>query len=329
MTGRGAAIAAALTAGVGTAFGALASGASSAPVAHSAACTPVTNIETIIDDSGSMAITDSHKLRVQGVDLLIDALPSSTQMGAIEFGGSFSASTPAADTLFPPRPVGANAAADKSVLDQKINADNGTTDYNAAFAQAQADNPTAKARIFLTDGGHDAGAYMNGHRGGPPTYVVGFGSSASGAGAALLKQIASETGGRYFPQTDSSKLQSVFDSIGALLTCHSLPAQYNDQFSRVGQAKTHSYSVPKGFRRLNFALSWADTSSRFNLGIIGSGYRAGAARLHVTRRSGSTYLLVTVTGVPKGRLKFSVRASRLGKAGAARRVITQITRSRR
>ena len=48
-----------------------------APHAHAtAACTKATNIEAIIDDSGSMSLTDTNRLRVQAMDLLINALPS-------------------------------------------------------------------------------------------------------------------------------------------------------------------------------------------------------------------------------------------------------------
>ena len=48
----------------------------------SAGCTPVTNIEAIIDDSGSMEITDPNKLRVQAMDLLVKTLA-----GGDDFGG--------------------------------------------------------------------------------------------------------------------------------------------------------------------------------------------------------------------------------------------------
>src|SRR4051812_35905470 len=131
-----------------------------APPAAHAACTPATNIEAIVDDSGSMFATDSNRLRVQAMDLLINALDAKTRLGAVEFGGQFSASDPPpADTVFAPDAVGAHAAAMKTALDTKIQADNGATDYNAAFAQSDSDNPTADARIFLTDGGHDIGDY--------------------------------------------------------------------------------------------------------------------------------------------------------------------------
>src|SRR3954467_13919306 len=96
-----------------------------AAVARAAACTPVKNVEAIIDDSGSMAGTDSNRLRVQAMDLLINALDAKTNLGAIEFGSSFDPATPSADVVFPVEPVGANASAMKSALDTKIQADAG------------------------------------------------------------------------------------------------------------------------------------------------------------------------------------------------------------
>ena len=79
------------------------------------------------------------------------------------------------------------------------------------------DNPGAQARIFLTDGGHDVGTYNNGHLTHKvPTYVVGFSSGvAAPEDQQRLQAIASETGGQFFPLTDSSQLQSVMNSIGA------------------------------------------------------------------------------------------------------------------
>src|SRR6476659_2524228 len=91
----------------------------------SAGCTPATNIEAIIDDSGSMAGTDPSTLRVKGLKLLINTLSSGTFLGAVEFGGSFfSGSTPSADTVFKPEAVGPNAATMGAALDAKIMADN-------------------------------------------------------------------------------------------------------------------------------------------------------------------------------------------------------------
>src|SRR5436190_19088980 len=150
----------------GVAVAAVAAAPSSAegPQAQAAAaCAKATNIEAIVDDSGSMSVTDPNRLRVQALDLLINALDPGTTLGAIEFGSDLFGSQPPADVVFTPQPVGPNAAAMKSALDTLIQSDNGSTDYNAAFATGRAANPSAQARIFLTDGAHNQGTYNNGH----------------------------------------------------------------------------------------------------------------------------------------------------------------------
>src|SRR6058998_265787 len=95
----------------GAALVAAATTAAYAAPASQAACTRAKNVQAIIDDSGSMAITDSNRLRVQAMDLLINALDSQAILGADEFGGDFSGGSgpPAADTVFPAEAVGANA----------------------------------------------------------------------------------------------------------------------------------------------------------------------------------------------------------------------------
>ena len=70
--------------------------------AHATRCVRASNIEAIIDDSGSMIATDQDKLRVKGLKLLINTLNPGTFLGAVEFGGKFSPSDPsvASDTVF-------------------------------------------------------------------------------------------------------------------------------------------------------------------------------------------------------------------------------------
>src|SRR5258707_11154568 len=119
------------------------SGASSAR-AHASACVKVSNIEAIIDDSGSMAITDSSTLRVKGVKLLINTLSSGTFLGAVEFGGSFfGGSTPSADTVFKPEAVAPHTAPMAAAPDPKIIADNGGPAHNSPIPHSHAANPKA------------------------------------------------------------------------------------------------------------------------------------------------------------------------------------------
>jgi hypothetical protein len=318
------------------------------PATAASSCVKATNIEAIIDDSGSMAGTDPNRLRVQGLDLLINTLPKSTLLGAVEFGSGLEfLGTPPADTVFPPEPVGANAAAMQASLGQLINADNGATDYNGAFAKADADNPTADARIFLTDGGHNEGPYTEAHLAHPvPTYVIGFGGIVAPEDLARLEKIATDTGGAYFPLEDSSQLQSVMNSVGAALTCQTPPREFIDLLAQ-GQSKTHNVGITGGTKTVQLTLTWANPLDRFALSglkvvsggrtvaLASSPASASASRRHrkprklkVEEKTSSTYTVLTVSHLAKGRLRFRVRAAKLGSGAPKATLTTQVSQSR-
>ncbi|HVO55890.1 MAG TPA: vWA domain-containing protein [Solirubrobacterales bacterium] len=308
--------------------------AARAGASASVSCTKATDIEAIIDDSGSMAITDEDRLRVQAMNLLIDSLSPGTSLGAVEFGGSFLASEPAADTLFPPEAVGPNAAAMRTAMKEKVNADSGLTDYNAAFAQSDLDNPGADARIFLTDGGHDAGEYKNGHLVHPvPTYVIGFGPSfvTKGADSARLKEIANSTGGALFALEDSSDLQAVSNSIAAALTCQTPPQTFKDELAK-GAAKEHTLTIGAATKALQVVLTWASPKDRFKLSgfklvqgkrLIALGRRQPRKLKVTVKASSETFTIVQVSGLSRGKLHFKVRAAKIGSGSPKVKVTTQ------
>ena len=252
---------------------ALAPSSGQAVSARAAACTPVKNVEAIIDDSGSMTVSDSNRLRVQAMDLLINALPDGTQLGAIQFGSSFDPATPSASVVFPVEAIGPNAAAMKSALDTQIQGDDGGTDYNAAFDTGRAANPGAGARIFLTDGGHNSGTYNNTHlnpapQAQTPTYVIGFSAGLAGPDdQARLAKIASDTGGRYFPLPDSSALQSVMNEIETTLSCQTPPKTFNDSLAQ-GKSKAHTVKVGSKSKSAQLALSWTSPLDKFTISGI-------------------------------------------------------------
>lgn len=310
-------------------------GAAAASTASASRCVPAKDIEAIVDDSGSMAITDPNRLRVQAMGLLIDTLPASTQLGAVEFGSALF-EKPAADTVFPPEPVGPNAAAMRSALASLIQADNGATDYNSAFAAADAANPGATARIFLTDGGHDVGAYNEAHLAhNVPTYVIGFGSGlASGEDQARLAKIALDTHGKYFPLQDASQLQSTLNAISAALTCQTPPEQFKDVLAQ-GQRKNHSIVIGAGTRSLQIVLSWSSPLDKFKLtglrlvgkhGLLAVASKA-PAKLKVTTTGSSTFTILHVSHLRKGTLHFAVKAVKVGSGAPQATLITQVGRS--
>jgi hypothetical protein len=301
-------------------------------------CKQATNIEAIVDDSGSMQITDANRLRVQAMNLLIDTLGKSTQLGAVEFGSAgFENNPPAADTLFPPLPVGPNAPAMRTALDQKIHADNGATDYNGAFAQSDLDNPTADARIFLTDGGHDIGTYNEAHlTHNVPTYVIGFGGITSPEDQARLKKIAGDTHGSYFPLVDSSQLQSVMNSVGAALTCQTPPQLFSDELAK-GQSKPHSVSIGAATKSIQITLTWTSPLDKFKVsglrltgpkGLIAVASRPKKpAKLKVTKAVSTTFTVLKVSHLRKGKLHFAVKATAIGSGAPKVSLTTQVGQS--
>ncbi|MBS1678083.1 MAG: VWA domain-containing protein [Actinobacteria bacterium] len=316
--------------------------ASATPAATgSAACTPATNIEAIVDDSGSMTVTDPNKLRVQAMDLLIQTLPPTTTLGAVEFGSGIEAipgiyeGQPAANTLFPPEPIQPNSAAMLGALKANINADNGATDYNGAFAKADADDPSSQARIFLTDGGHNEGTYNEAHLAhNVPTYVIGFGGITSPEDKARLKKIAADTGGKVYELEDASQLQAVVNSIGAQLTCKTPPRQFTDELAQ-GQSKTHSITIGPKTHSLRVTLTWAQPGDNFKLTglrIKSHGKLVAVARpqkaskpkkLKVTvAGKSSTFTVLKVTHLRPGTLQFAVKAAKV--SGGTVKVTTQV-----
>jgi hypothetical protein len=312
------------------------------PAAAADRCAPATNIEAIVDDSGSMSVTDPNRLRVQALDLLIQTLPPATTLGAVEFGSGIEGipglfeGTPAAKTLFPPIPIGPNAAAMQGSLKANINADDGATDYNGAFAKADADDPGSEARIFLTDGGHNEGSYNEAHLAhNVPTYVIGFGSGLGGAeDSARLKKIAADTGGKVYELEDASELQAVVNYVGAALTCQAPPRQFTDELSQ-GDSKAHAVPVGRKAKRLRVTLTWANPGDNFKLTrlrIKSHGKLVAAARpgpkpkkLKVTTvAKSSTFRVVKIAHLRRGTLHFAVKAAKV--ASGSVKVTTQVGR---
>jgi len=304
---------------------------------HAAACTPLSNVEAIIDDSGSMAVTDSNVLRGQAVKLIItkqaQSQPSFT-FGAVSFGD------PDVHTLFAPGAVGSNQTAMINSL-ASLNADDGGTNYGLGFNQAASDNPSRQANIFMTDGENFGDPVPLPQ---PPTYVIGFGdSNASPDNVAALQNIASSTGGQYYPQTSSAKLVSVVNGILAQITCQSQPQAFNDTFTKVGQAINHSVTIGGKTRSADFVVSYPTKDDQFSfsasLFVHGKKVAASSARKHkvkklkVTIVRSETFFTAHVRGLKRGKLKFKIKAKKLGTSldptNPAGAVTTQFTPSRK
>jgi hypothetical protein len=310
--------------------------AAAGPTANAAACSQAGNVEAIVDDSGSMLLTDSNELRRSGMQLFINTASNAKRtLGAVQFGSE-------ASTVFAPGLIATGKGPMIAALNTTINGDDGATDYNKAFAKAATDNPNAQARIFLTDGEHTSfPAYGNGHRGGPPTYVVGLGIGAPGqgnAGADLLQLIATETGGRYFPDVDAASLQPVFNTISSVVGCAAAPKTLTTKpFTRTGQEQSRKLGIANRSRNLDLVLNWADPNNRFTAAALAALGRNGKVlatlsgkgdpkKLKVKRSKATTFQTFSVRK-PKGTrtLRMVIRAVQLQ---GVEPVVAQLTQRR-
>lgn len=295
-------------------------------------CTPVGNVEAIIDDSGSMAGTDANELRRSGLELFISSAGNAKKtLGAVEFG-----SAPAA-TVFAPALIGPNVKPMIAALQAKIDSDNGGTDYDPAFQKAAADNPTAQARIFLTDGANN-GDYFNSHAGGPKTYVVGLGigpASPTDPDATRLQQIATDTGGQYFPSVDAAKLQPTFNQISSAVSCLRAPRSFTSRlFTKKSQSSTAAAGLATKTKKVELALNWAQPTNKFSLSSVQALGRKNKVlasltgkgrpkKLSYKKTTGTTFQSLSVKK-PKGtrKLRFKVKA---GQVLSPERTISQLT----
>jgi hypothetical protein len=303
---------------------------------HAAACKPLTNVEAIVDDSGSMFATDPNVLRGQAVKLIIQqqaqTQPSFT-LGGVSFGDG-------ATTLFAPGAVGSNRTTMLASL-ASLQADDGTTNYGAAFTQAATDNPGRQANIFMTDGGNNGDPIPFPQ---PPTYVIGFGDSAAAPeDQQALQSLASTTGGQYYPQTTSAKLVSVVNGVLAQITCQSQPQSFNDTFTKLGQAISHSVVIGRSTHSANLVISYPSKDDLFTfsaaLFVHGKKVAATTARKHkvkklkVTIVRSETFFTARVRGLKRGKLRFKIKAKKLGvsldPSNPAGAVTTQFSPSRK
>ncbi|MBJ7459159.1 MAG: VWA domain-containing protein [Thermoleophilaceae bacterium] len=295
------------------------------PAGAATTCKPASNIEAIIDDSGSMGVTDRDANRSEAIKLLISKSGNSGKtLGAVEFGSDQSYLTPpigAAVTLFGPLPIGANAVAMNTALTNSLKADNGATDYNAAFSLGKTDNPSADARIFITDGGHNSGEYTNGHQGGPPTYVLGLGigpASATNLDATRLETIAKETGGTYYPDVNTGNIAATVNKVDAALNCQQVAKTFTDTFNKVGQTKSKVVAIGSNTPSADLTLTWASPLDQFSISSISLKTASGATisiakkRLKIKRSSGKTFVNANIKGLKRGKLRFKLKVKKLG-----------------
>ncbi len=292
--------------------------AESGKAVGSASCTPAKNIEAIIDDSGSMAGSDPSKFRTKLLSAFANLASNNGRIfGGLEFGST-------ANNLFGPGTIpGINQAMQNSF--QQVDANNGGTSYQEAWAGATGYNGSADARIFLTDG-------FPGDNPDPPqpfvkTYVIALGEdfSTNIAAQTLLNKIATETGGPppYFI-AQAAAVQPVAADIAAQVSCSQAPVTFTRTFTRQGEQVNYKFAPLGGSS--DILISWDSPSVVFDpinfklTGGLGAGKSVAVyagkkklkAKVKTTKVAGGTFATVHLKGLKKTKKALKKQAKRKG-----------------
>jgi hypothetical protein len=226
--------------------------------------TPINvSVALIIDSSGSMATNDPLGRRKEAAKFFIDLAQIGDKIAVIDFdhGVRTWASLRAIQTQ-------ADRNALKSAVD---NVDSfGQTDlglglqegYNQLLSDTSGNK---KATVFLTDGRQEASTpYNNQHllfkNKGWPIYTICLSSSAD---VALLRRIATDTGGKNYSAATSTVLQEIYRELSSRLQ-NQIPLGTHEFTIFPGQTLDFTAPVAVPSAQLTFSTSWpgSDVSMR-------------------------------------------------------------------
>lgn len=294
------------------------------------------DLAAVVDLSGSMGGTDPENRRLDATHLLIELASPGDRLLGVGFDDIERPVFPRTTvrTLQDRRNLRATAR-------QNIR-NFGGTDYDtglaAAYAQLTADPArpeVPKGAIFLTDGGHNDGAYENTHlrfaRNGTdrswPICVVQLGDSFNTLDEQRLRRIAADTGGRYLRAPTNIQLESLYFQCRGTSTGARTTLRRTNAF-RVGTKRIYASRVAKRQLRATFFVSWGE--GKYRLRLFQPGRKAPYTRSvgkRVRLVKGRTFQYFQVTAPRPGRWRLQVQ--RLGSGGVTERAITTINVQRR
>jgi hypothetical protein len=265
------------------------------------------DLEAIVDVSGSMAGTDPKFIRKDAIRLLVDLARPGDKLGAVGFDDQFR-------QIFDLTTITGSAAVTnqlKALGNSRIK-NLGGTDYNDGMDKAfealtttpGVDPQRQKGIIFLTDGGHNAGTYLNGHlrfaynasgRSWPVCAVqLGPKTSFQPEDVARLKRIATETGGKYFATDKAADLTDIYFRCFGLTTGQKTLATKTFTF-RAGQDRQFRQRIARGLTQATFFVGWGDGVYRLVLiDPKGRRHTSGNPGKGFTFRRGATFAFFRV-----------------------------------
>ncbi len=287
------------------------------------------DVEAIVDISGSMGGTDPKFLRKDAVSLLADLSGTADGLGAVGFDSAF-------QPIFDLTRTSSQSVI--NVLKARARAriiNRGGTDYNIGMDKAWealnapgVDPNKPKLVIFLTDGGHNAGTYNNGHlrfaapgafngvtqRSWPVCAVqLGPPSSFVAADVARLKRIASETGGRYFATQSAAKLSDIYFRCRGQGTGQRALLTRVFVFAKANQKRQFARLLRRNLKQATFFVSSGGTFT-FQIALRdprGRLITPSTKRVGVVFRRGGTFAFFRITRPIAGSWRVIITAKRI------------------
>jgi len=278
-------------------------------------CVPAANVYVIIYNWKTSATGTTYQRREEATNILLSAAATRrprTVFGAGQGAASFSPFL-APQLLTPANRTALNRVVQRETFSESQPPATDSADYNPVFAGAAAADPTASARVFIARSGSREGPLPTLHTPGPPTYVIGFGKSD--ASAPVLRQIAADTGGGFYPVQNGHELvPQVAERVNERLSCLRTRAFADSYFFfERRRARTHRVGVARGTRSVDVSLTWERSHNRFRPTRFVLVRRGRRLAVRTTRRSGSTFATARISGGALrggGRLRFQVETKR-------------------
>ena len=269
------------------------------------------DVAVIIDSSGSMFDNDPANMRKAAAKVFIGAMVSGDMLTVVDFDSG-------ARVPFPLQALMNDRSAPLAAVDT-IDSSGGTniglglqTGYDQLVTSP---NTNPKAAIMLTDGD---GNYINQAQlykdKGWPVFTIGLGN---GVKEALLRQIASETGGQYFHLTNPNQLTQIYFAIQAAVTGSDIVVETAFVMEQ-GQSATIPAAINDGQNTANFVVNWP--GSRVDTTLVDPNGRVitpDTAQNDPTiyHAKGATYEIYRIPNPPAGQWQIELYGAELDPGG--------------
>lgn len=243
------------------------------------------DVVLVLDRSGSMSGTPIADAKAAAEDF-VDNLVSNSKVGIVSFS-----TTSGIDLGMTPL----NAYINRNLIDTAI--DSISAGGNTAMGEGMGDandllinsgrSGSKKVMIVLTDGNTNTGDDQEGEKvidyandNGITIYTIGLGNNLD---EALLKHIASETGGKYYNAPDSSELRSVYNAIAQELSDYDI----SDVEYGVEGFTPYDYTFQDSLDIEHYVLKFKgyDLDTIFDAGSDYGGSSAGECLIRINREN--------------------------------------------